>query len=118
MAASRLPPWLKPSLRLILASSSRRPTKPSDKAAIAGGMIAEAAPSIACAAMTAQKRGNRTIIRHPRPTISPETAISNRLARVPSTSRPAGIWQIAAATDEAPMARPIAPESQCWAPFR
>ena len=59
-----------------------------------------------------------TISRQPKPTISPEAAISNRLARAPSTNNPAGIWQSAAAMDDAPIAKPIAPESQCWAPLR
>ena len=69
-------------------------------------------------AMTADKRGKKTISKHPAATISPETATSSRFARVPSTSNPAGTWQIAAAIEDAAIASPIAPASQCSDPFR
>ena len=81
-------------------------------------MTAEAAPSIACAAITVAKCGSRTMVRHPAATSRPEPAISIRLARVASTSNPAGTWHNAAAMDEAAMAMPMAPDCQCSPPLR
>ena len=76
--------------------------------------MADAAPSIACAATTAAKAGNATMVRQPSATSSPEPASSSRFARVPSTSRPAGTWLQAAAIEDTAMTMPIAPAPQCW----
>ncbi len=72
------------------ASNRRRPTNPSDSAAMAGGITADAAPNAACAATTGPKWGKNTITTHAAATSSPEAATSARLALVESTSAPAG----------------------------
>ena len=73
---------------------------------------------MACAATTAGKRGKNTISRQPSATSSPEATINRRFARAPSTTSPAGTWHTAAAMEDAAMATPIAPASQCSVPFR
>src|SRR5690242_12704731 len=100
------------------AGNRFRSTSPRLSAASAGGMTAEAAPSVTWAAVTKKKLGNKTIARHPSATSSPEAATNARLARKESTTNPAGIWQRAAAKELAAMAIPICPAGQCWPPFK
>ena len=75
--------------------------------------MAEAAPSIAWPAMTVGRLGKNTMSRQPTATSRPEPATSRRLTFSESTSNPAGIWKIAAATEEAAIAMPMFPGAQC-----
>ena len=71
-----------------------------------------------CAATTEPKRGKKAMSRQPSATARPDSATSRRLARNPSTSAPAGIWNSAALTLDAAMAMPMSLGCQCWLPFR
>ena len=81
-------------------------------------MTADAAPSAACAATTTPKAGADAMRTQPAATRRPEIATRSLFAFRASTRRPAGIWQTAAAMDEAAIATPIAPGSQCCEPLR
>jgi len=89
-AASRLPAWLKLSLRPMRTGSRSCPTIRSVMAPTHGGKIVWARPSATWAATIGAKRGNATTVMHDSATMAEAATSSSRFHGVRSMKPPTG----------------------------
>ena len=86
---------------------------PSETAAIAGGKITAAACAMPCEIATGRKPGNSGSDSDASVTMMAAMTITSRLARVASTSAPAGVCATMPAMVAIDITRPMRASSQC-----